>query len=123
MAPFESIAGAEAASSLAKRAFELARDVFPLCRSITGDGVRETIRRLARHAPLEVFEVPSGTPVYDWEIPLEWNLRDAWIATSDGRKLVDVASTGTARDELYSTPGRARMTLAELRPDCSTPPD
>ena len=122
LAPFDSIAGDEAASTLAERALELARDVYPLCRSITGDGVRETLRRLAQHAPLEIFEVPSGTPVYDWEIPLEWNLRDAWIATADGRKLVDV-NRHALHVMSYSVPVRARMTLQELRPHLHTLPD
>lgn len=122
MATFDSIAGGEAASTLAERAFDLARDIFPLCRSITGDGVRETLRRLARHAPLEIFEVPSGTPAYDWEIPLEWNLRDAWIATADGHRVVDVK-----RHALhvmgYSVPVRACMSLSELRPHLHTLPE
>ena len=122
MAPFDSIAEAEAASTLAERALDLARDVYPLCRSITGDGVRETMRRLAHHAPLEIFEVPSGTPVFDWEIPLEWNLRDAWIATADGRKLVDV-NRHALHVMSYSVPVRARMTLQELRPHLHTLPD
>ena len=122
MAPFDSIAEAGTASTLADRALELARDVYPLCRSITGDGVRETMRRLGQHAPLEIFEVPSGTPVYDWEIPLEWNLRDAWIATADGRKLVDVGRHAL-HVMSYSVPVRARMTLQELRPYLHTLPE
>jgi aminopeptidase-like protein len=122
LAPFDSIAGDEAASTLAERALELARDVYPLCRSITGNGVRETLRRLAQHAPLEIFEVPSGTPVYDWEIPLEWNLREAWIATAEGRKLVDV-NRHALHVMSYSVPVRARMTLQELRPHLHSLPD
>ena len=100
MTPFDSIAEAGTASTLAERALDLARDVYPLCRSITGDGVRETLRRLAQHAPLEIFEVPSGTPVFDWEIPLEWNLRDAWIATRGRPQAGRRQSACAARDEL-----------------------
>jgi aminopeptidase-like protein len=122
LAPFDSVAVPEAASKLAERALDLARDIFPLCRSITGDGVRETLRRLACHAPLEISEVPSGTPVYDWEIPLEWNLRDAWIASADGRRLVDV-KRHALHVMSYSVPVRARMTLAELRPHLHTLPE
>jgi aminopeptidase-like protein len=122
LTPFDSIAEEGAASALAKRALDLARDVYPLCRSITGDGVRETLRRLARHAPLEIFEVPSGTPVFDWEVPLEWNLRDAWIATADGCRLVDV-NQHALHVMSYSVPIRARMTLQELRPHLHTLPE
>ncbi len=114
MAPFAAICTPAGAAALAKRALDLAAEVYPICRSITGDGVRQTLRLLAAHAPLEVFEVPSGTPVLDWEIPLEWNVREAWIADTAGRRVVDFR-----RHALhlmgYSVPVRRRMSLAELR--------
>lgn len=69
----------------------LAAELYPICRSLTGDGVRRTLARVAREVPLEVIEVPSGTPVLDWEVPREWNIRAAWIETLDGRRVVDFA--------------------------------
>jgi aminopeptidase-like protein len=65
--------------------------LFPICRSITGDGLRQTLGYIAEHIPLTIQEVSSGTKVLDWEIPLEWNVRSAFIATIDGKKIVDFA--------------------------------
>lgn len=91
----------------------LVRKLYPLCRSLTGDGVRETLRILARELPLELHEVPTGTPVFDWSVPREWNLREAWIACPDGRRVVD-ARASNLHVVSYSTPIRARVTRAEL---------
>lgn len=91
------------------------RDLYPIGRSLTGDGVRETLRRLGELLPLTVREVPSGTPVLDWTVPSEWNLRDAWIENSRGERVVD-ARRSTLHVVGYSRPVRARLSLAELRP-------
>ena len=66
-----------------------ATQLYPICRSITGDGVRATLKLIRKHIPLEVQEVPSGSQVFDWEVPLEWNIEDAYVKDSDGRKVVD----------------------------------
>lgn len=98
----------------ADRMLELVRRLYPLNRSITGDGVRETLRMVGAIAPLTLHEVPTGTPVLDWEIPREWNVREAWVANAAGERVLDFG-----RHNLhllgYSTPVRRRMPLAELR--------
>ena len=98
------------------------RELFPLCRSLTGDGVRRTLEAIGRRVPLAVTEVPSGTEVYDWTVPPEWNVREAWIADGAGRRVVDLADSSLHLMS-YSVPVRARMTLAELRPHLHTLPD
>ena len=101
---------------------ELAESLFPIPRSLTGDGVRDTLRRIGTRIPLTIHEVPTGTSVLDWTVPDEWNVREAWLAGPDGRRIAD-----WARSPLhlvgYSTPIRTRLTLAELRPHLHSSPD
>ncbi len=100
----------------------LMAELYPICRSLTGDGVRETFAILGRDVPLEITEIPSGTKVFDWTLPHEWNIRDAWIAGPDGQRVVDFR-----RSNLhvlgYSVPVRARVPLSELREHLHTHPD
>jgi aminopeptidase-like protein len=98
-----------------ERMLTLASRVFPLCRSITGDGVRETLREVAARIPLETHEVPSGTNVLDWTVPDEWNIRDAYVANAGGRRVVDFGESNL-HVVSYSEPVREKMTLEELRP-------
>jgi aminopeptidase-like protein len=100
----------------------LVRELFPICRSITGDGVRQTLRVLARYVPLEVVEVPSGTEVLDWTVPREWNVREAYIADAAGARVVDLRRS-SLHVVSYSVPVRARMSLGALRPHLHTLPD
>lgn len=94
----------------------LARELYPICRSITGDGVRETLDILGAHLPLERQEVPSGTPVLDWTVPREWNIRDAWVKDADGKRVIDFAASNLHVVN-YSVPvPTQRMSLAELQP-------
>jgi aminopeptidase-like protein len=88
-------------------------DLFPICRSITGDGVRATLRYLQRIAPIDVSEVPSGTPVFDWHVPREWNIREAWIANRRGERIVDFRAN-TLHVMSYSIPVRRTMPRGEL---------
>ncbi len=105
-----------------ERMHALASRVFPLCRSITGDGVRETLREVAARIPLEIHEVPSGTQVLDWTVPDEWNIREAYIATADGRRVVDFAESNL-HVVSYSEPLRSKMTLDGLRPHLHVHPE
>ena len=97
-----------------ERMHALASRLFPMCRSITGDGVRETLRQVAGRIPLEIHEVPTGTQVLDWTVPDEWNIRDAYIATADGRRVVDFGESNL-HVVSYSEPVREDMALEDLR--------
>src|SRR3989344_6619780 len=68
--------------------YSLMERLFPICRSITGDGVRETLQIIKEFIPLFIEEVPSGTKVFDWTIPKEWNVKDAWVKFN-GKKVID----------------------------------
>lgn len=92
----------------------LAERLFPICRSITGEGVRRSLRILREYLPLEVREVPSGTPVFDWEVPREWNVRQAWIKGPDGKKVVDFQENNLHLLG-YSLPVRRCLSLSELK--------
>jgi aminopeptidase-like protein len=100
----------------------LIEDLFPVCRSITGDGFRASLRRLAEVIPIDVTEVPTGTAVLDWTVPKEWNIRDAWIADAAGRRVVDFQASNLHVVN-YSVPVRARMSLSDLRPRLHTLPN
>lgn len=100
----------------------LMTELFPICRSITGQGFRETLGILKRRIPLEVREVPSGTKVFDWTVPKEWNIRDAYVRDARGRKVIDFGRSNL-HVVSYSVPIRKTMPLAELRGHLHTLPD
>ncbi|MFD4250722.1 DUF4910 domain-containing protein [Amycolatopsis thermoflava] len=100
----------------------LVERLYPLCRSITGDGVRATLDIIGEHIALDRHEVPTGTQVFDWTVPQEWNIRDAWIADADGKRVVDFAESNL-HVVGYSVPVSATMSLAGLRPHLHTLPD
>jgi len=85
--------GAREAAAEACRAIA---DMYPLCRSITGDGVRRTLDIVEGIVPLQREEVPTGTMAFDWEVPREWNIHDAWIADREGHRVVDFRATSTS---------------------------
>jgi aminopeptidase-like protein len=109
-------------TQLGERMYELVRELYPICRSITGNGVRETLRRVGEHISLKVREVPTGTKVFDWTVPKEWNIKDAYVRNSDGLKVIDFEKS-SLHVLNYSTPIRKRMSLAELRKHLYTLPD
>ena len=96
--------------------------LYPICRSITGDGVRETLRIVSEHLPLHIREVPTGTKVFDWTVPQEWNIRDAWIKDSHGQRVVDFRQHNL-HVLGYSVPVRAELPLSQLRKHLHTLPD
>lgn len=101
---------------------QFAASLFPICRSITGDGVRQTLAMIQEKIPLLIREVPSGTAVFDWTIPKEWNIRDAYIKAPDGRRVVDFQQSNLHVVN-YSTPIHATMPLDELRAHLFTIPE
>lgn len=102
--------------------YESIRELYPLCRSITGNGVRATLAAIGRQIGIEIHEIPTGARVFDWTIPREWNIRNAYIVAPDGRKVADFT-----RSNLhvvgYSVPVRTRMPLDELKRHLFTHPD
>ena len=100
----------------------LIRDLYPICRSITGDGFRETMRRISERIPLTLHEVPTGTTVLDWTVPREWNIRDAYVKNASGERVVDFQKSNLHVVN-YSVPVRRTMTLAELRPHLHSLPE
>ena len=71
-------------SNVGKYMYQLLKELFPICRSITGEGVRETLKIIQKHIPIKTYEIPSGTKVLDWEVPKEWNIKDAYIIDEGG---------------------------------------
>jgi len=102
--------------------FALAAKIYPICRSITGNGVRTTLREISAHIALQVHEVPTGTAVFDWTVPREWNIRDAYIKNEQGQKIVDFAQSNL-HVMSYSVPIRQRISLGELKTHLHTLPD
>jgi aminopeptidase-like protein len=102
--------------------FAFAARIFPICRSITGDGVRQTLREVGAHIALDIHEVPTGTAVFDWTIPREWNIRDAYIKNEQGEKVVDFQRSNL-HVMSYSVPVQQRLSLGELKQHLYSLPD
>jgi aminopeptidase-like protein len=102
--------------------YQIVSDLFPTCRSITGEGVRQSLRYLQQFAPMGIREVPTGAQVFDWVVPKEWNIRDAWIKNEKGEKIVDFQKCNLHVLN-YSIPVRRKVGLAELQEHLFSLPD
>lgn len=102
--------------------YALMRRLYPICRSITGDGLRETLRIISEYVPLAIREVPTGTQVFDWQIPREWNITGASITTASGETVVDFRDSNLHVVN-YSVPVHGRFSLEELRPHLFSLPE
>lgn len=101
---------------------QLMADLFPIFRTVAGEGLRATLRRLAQDVPLQIQEVASGTPVLDWTIPNEWTIRDAHISDESGRRVVDLAASNL-HVVSHSRPIDTTLGLDELQPHLHSLPD
>ena len=102
--------------------YRLITELYPICRSITGNGVRETLGILKKHIEIEVHNVPTGTQVFDWTVPREWNIRDGYVKNSRGERVIDFRKSNLHVLN-YSVPIKNYMSLAELRPHLFSLPD
>jgi aminopeptidase-like protein len=102
--------------------YALIEELYPICRSITGNGVRQTLARLATLIPIQVREVPSGTRVLDWTVPREWNIRDAYVKNGRGERVIDFQRSNL-HVVSYSVPVQRRMPLRELKEHLFTLPE
>ena len=102
--------------------YRLITELYPVCRSITGNGVRKTLGTIKTLIPLEIREVPSGTQVFDWTVPKEWNITDAYIKSDKGERIVDFRKSNL-HVVSYSVPVRAKIRSNELKEHLFTLPD
>ena len=110
------------AAKTGQEMYRFAADLYPICRSISGDGIRRTLAMIQDRIPLQTFEVPTGTPVFDWTVPKEWNIRDAYIADSAGERVVDFQNCNLHIVN-YSSPVHATLSLSELKSHLFTIPE
>jgi aminopeptidase-like protein len=99
---------------IGKQIYSLIAELYPICRSITGNGIRRSLAILKQHIPLEIHEVPSGTQVFDWTVPKEWNINDAYVKNSKGERIIDFKRSNLHVLN-YSTPVKQNVSLAELK--------
>ncbi len=102
--------------------YSLMQELYPICRSITGDGVRQTLNILKKDIPLEVHEVASGTEVFDWTVPKEWNIKDAYVKNSKGERIIDFKQSNLHVLN-YSVPIQKKVSLGELKEHLFTLPE
>ncbi|PAX52431.1 peptidase M28 [Brunnivagina elsteri CCALA 953] len=109
-------------NSVSQEIYQLISALYPICRSITGDGVRKTLNFVQQHISLALHEVKTGTPVFDWTVPKEWNIRDAYIKNSRGEKIIDFQKLNLHVLN-YSLPVNQKIQLEELKKHLISIPD
>lgn len=109
-------------NDIGQKIHRLASDLYPILQSITGNGFRETLNIINRYIPLEIHEIPSDTKVFDWTVPKEWNIKDAYIKNSKGQKIVDFKKSNLHVVN-YSIPVNKKVSLKELKLHLFTLPD
>jgi aminopeptidase-like protein len=107
---------------LGRECHDLIVELYPICRSITGNGFRETLARLQKHIPLTVHEVPTGYQAFDWIVPKEWNIRDAYVKNQRGEKVIDFQRSNLHIVN-YSVPVSRKISLKELKEHLFTIPE
>lgn len=112
----------DAPAIVGEQLHRFARDLYPICRSITGAGTRETLRRIGERISLEISDVPTGTSVFDWKVPKEWSISDAYIKDSHGYRIIDFQQNNLNVVN-YSIPVHTMLSLEELRPHLHSLPD
>jgi len=105
-----------------KATYQLISELYPICRSITGNGVRQTLNIIRKHIPLTVHEVPSGTRAFDWTVPKEWNIKNAYVKNSKGEKIIDF-NKSNLHVLNYSVPTKKKLSLNELKEHLFTLPE
>jgi aminopeptidase-like protein len=109
-------------ADISQKMYTLISDLYPICRSITGNGVRETLGLVQQEIPLNIHEVKSATPVFDWTVPQEWNISDAYIKNTQGEKVVDFKKLNL-HVLGYSIPVHQKISREELSKHVITLPD
>jgi aminopeptidase-like protein len=105
-----------------RKLHQFAAQLYPICRSITGNGLRQTLAMIGDRIPLQISEVATGTAVFDWMVPKEWNIRDAYIKDSAGRRVVDFRQNNLHVLN-YSTPIHVTLPLSKLKEHLFTLPE
>lgn len=109
-------------TEIGQEMYQLISDLFPICRSITGNGVRETLNIIKKYIPLTVREVPTGKQVFDWVVPKEWNIVNAYVKNSKGKKIIDFMENNLHVLN-YSVPVKKKVSLGELKEHLFTLPE
>jgi len=109
-------------NTIGDQMYNLIARLYPICRSITGKGVVETLEYVRKHIPLQIYHVPTGTRVFDWEVPREWNIKDAYVMNSKGEKVIDFANSNLHVLN-YSMPICRNVALKELKEHLYTLPE